>query len=48
MLPPMMGVCSVWERWVKESVEEEMREGYFGLKDSFMTNIDINLFRGLR
>ena len=48
MLPPMIEVSSVWERWVKESVGGEMREGYFGLKDSFMANVDRNLFGELR
>ena len=32
---------------MKESVGGEMRERYFGLKDSFMVNVDKNLFGGL-
>ena len=42
---PMMGVCLVWERCVKGRDEGE---GYFGLKGSFMANVDRNLFGGLR
>ena len=33
MLPPMMGVCLVWERCVKGRDEGE---GYFGLKGYFL------------
>ena len=44
----MMGVSSVWERWVKECWRRDEIEGYFSLEGCFMVNVDRNLFEGLK
>ena len=41
----LFGLGEMCER---ECWGRDEREGYFGLKSSFMANVDRNLFRGLR